>query len=61
LKAPGTMRLTLKCDELLSSFAFKYNLRRYNKSFFTPGFWTPGFKPQYVPGVKPVIVPGRKG
>jgi hypothetical protein len=29
LKAPGTKRLTLKCDEPLSSFAFKYNLRRY--------------------------------
>jgi hypothetical protein len=28
-KAPRTKRLTLKCDEPLSSFAFKFNLRRY--------------------------------
>jgi len=31
LKAPGTKRLNLKCDELLSSFAFEFNLRRYNQ------------------------------
>ena len=30
LKAPGTKRLKLKCDESLSNFAFKFNLRRYN-------------------------------
>ena len=29
LKAPGTKRLKLKYDELLSSFAFNFNLRRY--------------------------------
>ena len=29
LKAPSTKRLILKCDQLLSSFAFKLNLRRY--------------------------------
>ena len=29
LKAPGTKRLKLKHDKLLSSFAFKFNLRRY--------------------------------
>ena len=29
LKAPGSERLKLKCDELLSNFAFKLNLRRY--------------------------------
>jgi hypothetical protein len=29
LKAPGTKRLKLKCDGLLLSFAFKFNLRRY--------------------------------
>ena len=28
LKAPGTKRLRLKCEELLSSFAFNPNLRR---------------------------------
>ena len=29
LKAPGTKRLKLKCDEPLSDFAFNLNLRRY--------------------------------
>jgi hypothetical protein len=29
LKPPGTKRLKLNCDEPLSSFAFKFNLRRY--------------------------------
>jgi len=28
-KPPGSKHLKLKCDELLSSFAFKFNLRRY--------------------------------
>jgi len=31
LKPPGTKHLKLKCDELLSSFAFRFNLRRYIK------------------------------
>jgi hypothetical protein len=29
-KAPGTQRLKQKHDAPLSSFAFKFNLRRYN-------------------------------
>jgi len=29
LKAPGSERLKLKCDELLSTSAFNFNLRRY--------------------------------
>ena len=29
LKPPGTKRLKLKCDILLSTSAFKFNLRRY--------------------------------
>ena len=29
LKAPGTERLKLKYDEVVSSFAFNFNLRRY--------------------------------
>jgi len=29
LRAPGTQRLKLKCDEPLSNCAFKFNLRRY--------------------------------
>jgi len=31
LKAPGSERLKLKCDDLLSKFAFNFNLRRYTK------------------------------
>ena len=30
LKAPGSKRLKLKCDDPLSSVGFKFNLRRYN-------------------------------
>jgi len=30
LKAPGIKRLKLNCDQSLSSFAFKFNLRRYS-------------------------------
>jgi hypothetical protein len=30
LKAPGTKLLKLKFDYLLSSFAFKFNVRRYD-------------------------------
>ena len=30
LKAPVSRSLKLKCDELLSNVAFKFNLRRYN-------------------------------
>jgi hypothetical protein len=40
-KPPGTKRLKLKCDILLSTSAFKFNLRRY-----TEGAWT-----------KPVMIP----
>jgi len=32
LKTPGTKRSKLKYDRPLSSFAFKFNLRRYNKA-----------------------------
>ena len=31
LKPPGTKRLKLKCDILLSTSAFKFNLRRYSQ------------------------------
>jgi len=34
LKAPGTKRLKLRCDVLLSTSAFKFKLRRYS--------WVPG-------------------
>jgi len=34
LKPPGTKRLKLiKCDLLLSSFTFEFNLRRYTKMY----------------------------
>jgi hypothetical protein len=29
-KPPGTKRLKLKCDILVSTFRFKFNLRHYN-------------------------------
>jgi hypothetical protein len=32
LNAPGTTRLKVKCDELVSSFAFKFKLRRYTEA-----------------------------
>jgi hypothetical protein len=43
LKAPGCKRLKLKCDELLSNFAFKFNLRRYIKTLdgVTPALRVP--------------------
>ena len=31
LKVPGTKCSKLKCDEPLSKFAFKFNLRRYTE------------------------------
>ena len=34
LKASGTKRLTLKCDEPLSNVAFKFDLRRYITDVF---------------------------
>jgi len=34
-KAPGSERLKLKCDDLLSNFAFKLNLRRYTAAEVT--------------------------
>jgi hypothetical protein len=30
MKAPGTKRLKLECDDLLSNFALNFNLRRYS-------------------------------
>ena len=32
LKSPGTKRLKLRCDTLLSNYAFKFKLRRYTKT-----------------------------
>ena len=36
LNAPTNERLKLKCDDLLSSFPFKFNLRRYTKTLSPP-------------------------
>ena len=36
LTSPGIKRLTLEYDELLSSFSFKFNLRRYIKDSVDP-------------------------
>jgi len=33
LKAPGTKRLKLEHDNLLSKFAFKFNLRRFTEAW----------------------------
>ena len=37
LKAPGTEHLKLRYDNLVSRFAFKLNLRRYNQAFQAVG------------------------
>jgi hypothetical protein len=37
LKAPGTMRLKLRCDGPLSNFALSFNLRCYTKDAATDG------------------------
>jgi hypothetical protein len=34
LKAPGTKHLNLNCDILLSTLAFKFNLRHYSQECF---------------------------
>ena len=39
LRAPGTKRLNLKCDEPLSNVAFKFNLRRYSSADETVRVW----------------------
>jgi len=41
LKSPGTKHLELGQDELLSSFAFKFNLRRYNLAGSGLAEWRP--------------------
>jgi len=43
LKAPGTKRLKLKYDEVLSSVAFNLNLRRY--SMVCQGYYTAAHMP----------------
>jgi hypothetical protein len=44
LKAPGTKRLKLKCNKLLSTFAFNFNLRRYREV----GRWGEALVYQYL-------------
>ena len=53
LKPPGTKHLKLKkCDALLSSFAFRFNLRRYNEDGVLP--------PPPPPPPPPVEVPDSR-
>jgi hypothetical protein len=42
LKPPGTKRLKLKCDILLSTSAFRFSLRRYNKVYSLVGGFVGG-------------------
>jgi len=39
LKAPGSKRLKLRCDELLSKVSFKFNLRRYHSGAYLRDGW----------------------
>ena len=40
LKGPGAERLKVKCDKLLSTSAFEFNLRRFNVAHeISPDFW----------------------
>ena len=50
LKAPGTERLKLKYEELLSNFGFKFNLRRYTKDKAEPATKYPAtlLKPSFL-------------
>ena len=43
-KAPETQRSKLKCDQLLSSFAFGFKLHRYSKA----PLWERGFNKQRI-------------
>jgi len=43
LKAPGSKRLKVECDILLSTFGFKNNLRRYIKGLDRDGSKTIDF------------------
>ena len=45
LKVPGAKRLNLKYDELLSSFAFNFNLRRYTAVTPLPNEMAEGARP----------------
>ena len=61
LKPPGTKCLKLNCDMLLSTSAFEFNLRRYNKGFFgprkkRPKVGTPEFIWEDDEVVEPVVV-----
>ena len=44
LNAPGRSRLKLRYDEVLSNFAFKFNLRRYSMAFDSANLTTPDIK-----------------
>jgi hypothetical protein len=46
LKAPGTLRLNLKSDELLSNVAFNFNLRRNTTDAAARGIATIADRPR---------------
>jgi uncharacterized Zn-finger protein len=53
LTVPGSKRLKLKCDELPSSFAFNFDLRRHTKEHITESILTlacPRCKQAFVVG-----------
>ena len=49
LKPPGTQRLKLNCDILLSTSAFKFNLRRYNTASLSSAAGEAGVDPVVLP------------
>jgi hypothetical protein len=70
LKLPGSKRLKLKCDVLLSNCASKFNLRRYNSDDenwgeeyggggFNPSLLSPGATSVAAPPPPPPPPPGR--
>jgi hypothetical protein len=67
LKPPGTERLKLECDNPLSDFAFKFNLRRYSMThahmrarYVLTAVGTPGPDGQVPQGAWTDVVVGRR-
>ena len=62
LKVPGNKRLKLKHDELLSIFAFNFNLRRYNPGSETwPGLLQQQFFTEDAATMDRIVENGRQG
>jgi len=56
LKAPGTKRLKLKCDQPLTNVAFKFKLRRYTKVLWSDSGTAGGTAAAAETGVVPQVV-----